>query len=115
MQLNALAILLPPIFVVAGYTEIKRRRIPNWLTVSGMVCGLAGAFIIGDLAGLKSSALGLLIGGGVFFPFCLMGVLGGGDLKLMAAVGAIVGVEDHAIWRVLYYTCFAGGALALVC
>ena len=42
----------------------------------------------------------------------LFGVLGGGDFKLMAAVGALVGFP--LILAVLYYTCLAGGAMALI-
>lgn len=109
---NPLYILLPPLFVIAGYTEMKSRRIPNFLTVGALICALAGAFITAGPEGLESSAIGMAIGGGVFLPFCLAGVLGGGDLKLMAAVGATLGYP--LVWSSLYYTCLAGGALGLL-
>ena len=107
-----LAILLPPLFGVAVYTEVKHRRIPNWLTGAAVVCALVGAAIVGGWEGAKCSLLGLVVGGGVFLPFCLIGAMGGGDFKLMASVGAIVGYPK--IWSTLYCTCLAGGALALL-
>ncbi|MEG2725548.1 MAG: A24 family peptidase, partial [Kiritimatiellia bacterium] len=84
-------LVLPLMFAVACYTEIRWRQIPNWLTIAGMGFGLGSAFIEGDGSGLLSASIGLAVGGGIFLPFCLMGVLGGGDMKLMAAVGAMVG------------------------
>lgn len=109
---NPLYILLPPLFIIAGYTEMKSRRIPNFLTIGAIICALSGALITAGPEGFRSSLIGLAIGGGVFLPFCLAGVLGGGDLKLMAAVGATLGYP--LVWSSLYYTCLAGGALALL-
>ncbi|NMA19949.1 MAG: peptidase A24 [Lentisphaerae bacterium] len=105
-------ILLPPLFALAGYWEVRSRRIPNWLTVSAMVCGLLAAPMTGGWPALKAALLGGLVGGGVFLPFFLLGVMGGGDFKLMTAVGVIVGYP--MVWSVLYFTCLSGGALALI-
>jgi len=102
---------LPFLLAVACYGEVKWRRIPNWLTILGMVLGLGSAFVEGWTTGLWYSFLGLAIGGGVFLPFCLMGVVGGGDMKLMAAVGAIVGYP--LVLRCLTDACMAGGILAI--
>ena len=110
--MNSLLIILPPAFIVAGYTEMKHRRIPNWLTVSTLLCGMAGSLILYGPEACKHSLIGLLIGGGVFLPFCLTGVLGGGDVKLMAAVGAVIG--HPMIWWALFYTIYAGGGLSLI-
>jgi len=105
-------VTLPILFAVACYGEIRWHRIPNWLTLAGMALGLGAGTITAGFAGLADSALGLVVGGGVFLPFCLMGVIGGGDMKLMAATGAILG------WPLVLYaltdTCMAGGLLALV-
>ncbi|MEG1552505.1 MAG: prepilin peptidase [Kiritimatiellia bacterium] len=105
-------LVLPLMFAVACYTEIRWRQIPNWLTIAGMGFGLGSAFIEGDGSGLLSASIGLAVGGGIFLPFCLMGVLGGGDMKLMAAVGAMVGWP--LILVALCHTCLAGGILAIV-
>ena len=64
-------IALPFLFAFAIYGEVLKRRIPNVLTLAAMAFGLGAALIENGLPGLKESALGLLIGGGVFLPFCL--------------------------------------------
>jgi len=104
-------VFLPLIYAVACYGEIREHRIPNWLTVGAMILGFGSAGITFGLPGLSDSALGLLVGGGVFLPFCLMGVVGGGDMKLMAATGAILGWPN--VLYALTDTCMAGGILAL--
>ncbi len=105
-------LLLPFLLAVACYTEIRWRRIPNWLTGAGALFGLGAALIDGGLSGGLSSLVGAAVGAGVFLPFCLMGTLGGGDMKLMGAVGAIVCWP--LILPALAHTCLAGGVLALI-
>lgn len=105
-------LLLPVPLVFACYSEIRFRRIPNWLTLAMMVFGLGAGLLEGDWAGLLDAFIGLAVGGGVFLPFCLMGALGGGDLKLMAGVGAMVGWP--LVLPALAHTCLAGGVLAIV-
>ena len=104
-------IALPVILAFACYGEIKARRIPNWLTLGSMALGLGAALIEGGGEGLTDSLLGLAVAGGLFLPFCLLGVVGGGDMKLMAAVGAITGWP--MVLRVLCNTCIAGGLIAV--
>ena len=103
--------VLPFLLAFACYGEIKSRRIPNWLTLGGIALGIGAAAIENGLEGLTDSALGLAIAGGLFLPFCLLGVVGGGDMKLMAAVGAITGWP--MVLRVLCDTCIAGGLIAV--
>ena len=81
------------------------------LILGGIVLGIGAAMIEGGVDGLTDSALGLAIAGGLFLPFCLLGVVGGGDMKLMAAVGAIVGWP--MVLRVVCNTCIAGGVIAV--
>ena len=104
-------IALPLILAYATYTEIKERRIPNWLTLGSIVLGLGAAAIEGGGPGLVDSALGMALAGGLFLPFCLLGVVGGGDMKLMAAAGAITGWPMAL--RVVCDTCVAGGLIAV--
>ena len=109
---NEAYILLPPLFCIAGYTEIKSHRIPNFATISVMVLALFSSFLCRGNEAFLSSLYGLLAGGGVLLPFCLAGVLGGGDFKLMAAVGAVVGWPF--ILPVMYFTALTGGIIAVI-
>lgn len=105
-------LLLPVPLAFACYSEIRWRRIPNWLTFAMMVFGLGAGLLEGDWPGARDALVGLAVGGGVFLPFCLMGALGGGDMKLMAGVGAMVGWP--LVLPALAQTCLAGGILAVV-
>ena len=72
-------------------TDVRTRRIPNLVCGLGMVTGLAINTIHGGGAGLLASASGLLLAVALLlFPFA-MGGLGGGDVKMMGAIGALLG------------------------
>lgn len=72
-------------------TDVLQGKIYNWVVAPAMLFGLAFSSIMHGLSGLLGSAGGLVLGGGLLFlPFALH-VLGGGDVKLAAAVGAICG------------------------
>ena len=111
MEMPIVFLVLPILFAIACYGEVKEHRIPNSLTIPCILLGLGAAGIEGGWYGLYDSFLGLAIAGGMFLPFCLLGVVGGGDMKLMAATGAIVGYP--LVLRVLVATCMAGGLLAV--
>lgn len=106
---HAAAILV----AVAGcVTDLRSRRIPNLLTF-GAAAGAAGYHFGGaGLAGLGLAAGGWLVGGLMFLPLFALRGLGGGDVKLMAALGAWLG-PGAAVWLALY-TALAGGVFALV-
>ena len=98
--------------VVACLMDLRSRRIPNWLTFGSAAAALGFHTVTAGLAGALSSGAGWLIGVLLFFlPFALGG-MGGGDLKLLAALGAWLG-PIPAVWLTLY-TGVAGGILALV-
>jgi len=95
----------------ACVTDLRTRRIPNILTFGAALAGLLFQFATGGVEALGQAALGWLLGAIVFLlPFALGG-LGGGDVKLIAALGAWLGPVD-AVWLVLY-TGVAGGVMAL--
>ncbi len=111
MEMPFVYLVLPLLFAIACYGEVKAHRIPNWLTLPAILLGLGAAAIDGGWELFYDAFLGCVIGGGMFLPFCLLGVVGGGDMKLMAATGAIVGYP--LVLRVLVSTCLGGGLLAV--
>lgn len=107
LQLLALISLL----AMAVTTDLKARRIPNAITLPGLLVGLSlGAL---EQGGLPSQALlgaGLALVAG--FPLFALGALGAGDVKLFAAVGAFVG--PGGLLSVLVYGGVAGGVITIV-
>jgi prepilin peptidase CpaA len=99
------------IAVVACVCDLRSRRIPNVLTLGAAAAGLAYHVSTGGFGGFQHSALGWLVGALVFIvPFALGG-MGGGDVKLLAALGAWIGPSD-AIWLALY-SAIAGGVMGI--
>ncbi len=105
----ALAMVLA---LIAGWTDWRSRRIPNWLTVPGLIVGIAANTVAGGWPGAKSSLLGAGLGLLVLLPFVLLRSLGAGDWKLAGAVGAFVGYRD--LPAVLVLSLFVAGGMALV-
>lgn len=97
---------------IGSVYDIRSSRIPNALTGSSIVIGLLLHLILGGWSQLAFAILSGLIGGGLFLFFFLMGGMGAGDVKLMAAVGALVGLGSLS--RVLIATVVVGGALAIL-
>jgi prepilin peptidase CpaA len=77
--------------VIAAGTDLRSRRIPNWLTVPGLLVGLAVNSALGRWGGLKTSLLGAGLGLLLLLPFVLLRSLGAGDWKLAGALGAFAG------------------------
>jgi prepilin peptidase CpaA len=97
--------------LIAGWTDWRSRRIPNWLTVPGFVIGVSANVLAGGLAGLKASLLGAGLGLLVLLPFVFLRSLGAGDWKLAGALGAFVGWE--ALVNLLMGSVFVAGIMAL--
>lgn len=91
--------------------DVKSARIPNWLTGGALVAGLFVRAWLTSWPGVEAGLVGVAIAGGVLFlPFLARGI-GGGDVKLMAAAGAWVGME-HAL-ALITATAIGGGFLAI--
>jgi prepilin peptidase CpaA len=91
--------------------DVRTGRIPNWFTYSGLIAGLLLRLGLSRWPGFRGGLLGVLVGGGLFYVLMMVGGMGGGDVKLMAAVSAWAGVAQ--IFLVLIATAIAGGILAL--
>ncbi len=103
-------ILLSVLLTVSVYMELKERRIPNYLTFPAMACGLLLGYIPGGVT-LMSSVAGFGLGFGILFVFYLFGGMGGGDVKLMGAVGALMGYP--LIVPTVVNTAVIGGVMAI--
>ncbi len=109
MQLTYFAVALA---ALACITDMRSRRIPNVLTFGATIAAIAlHAFVMG-MPGLVFSATGWLVGTALFFPFFALGGLGGGDVKLLGAIGACLGVP--VVVFVGLYSAIAGGILAVI-
>ena len=110
---GVVAVLLAMVLAAAVY-DVRYRRIPNWLTLAGILAGVAlNGFLDQGRPGLfVSSLLGLAIAFGLYFVLYALRAMGAGDVKLMAAVGAIVGWPDW--FGVFIVTAIIGGIMALL-
>jgi prepilin peptidase CpaA len=105
--------LLMAVVLGAAVYDVRYRRIPNWLSVGGVLLGLAlNTFLYQGWPGLRLSLEGLGVGFGVYFVLYALRAMGAGDVKLMAAVGAIVGWRDW--FGTFVITAIIGGAMALM-
>ncbi|MBM3270539.1 MAG: prepilin peptidase [Candidatus Sericytochromatia bacterium] len=110
---------LVPILLVASYTDWRWQKIFNWLTFPAILAGFAvsatAGALSGGLGGAGRQALSSLQGFGflalIFLVMALLGGMKGGDLKLMAAVGAWLGWPLSV--QALLYVAICGGVFAL--
>ena len=97
----------------AAVYDVRYRRIPNWLTVGGVLLGLAlNAFLYQGWPGLRFSLPGFGLGFGVYFLLYVLRAMGAGDVKLMAAVGAVVGWQNW--FGIFVITAIIGGLMAMI-
>jgi len=97
------------VLAVATFTDLRNRRIPNWLVLPFLLLGLVVSTWQHGWHGLGQSsagfALGILLYGFLFF----MGGMGAGDVKLAAAIGAWIGPSQ--LFFALVVTAMAGGIM----
>ena len=106
------AVAVAAITLIASDTDFRSRRIPNVLTLPALLAAFVAHAIAGGWPGVQQTLLGAVVAGGILLPGWLMGWMGAGDVKLMAAVGAWLS------WPVsltaTLASLIAGGAFALV-
>jgi prepilin peptidase CpaA len=97
--------------LVATVVDIRERRIPNLLTGSMAAVGLALAATGWSGVSVGASLAGMVAGLLLMLPGHALGATGAGDVKFMAAVGAVLGI--HVIVNAFLFTALAGGVLAI--
>lgn len=107
-----LIILMISCITIALVEDLRRMKIPNWVTFPTMTLALTYHTLTSGLNGLLFSAGGLALGLGLFILPYALGGMGAGDVKLMAALGAIVGPRGILIASIL--TILAGSVYGLI-
>ena len=97
--------------VIGAVYDVRSRRVPNLLTLPSILFGLLLHLSLGGWRQLGSSAAAGLICGLIFLVFHLAGGMGGGDVKLITAVGCIAGLPSTGY--LLIFTALAGGVMAI--
>jgi len=107
-----IAVPVVALCLVATALDLRTRRIPNLLTASAFVLALLAHLVARGTPGLLDAALGGLVAGGLMLPGWLLRWKGGGDVKLVAATGAWLGLDQGLLAAL--FALIAGGLVALV-
>jgi len=105
-------LLLAGLLIISSITDLRSRRISNWLTYSTMGAGIFYYSVTLGLAGFMHSVEGLFLGLALLIGVYLLGGMGAGDVKLLAAVGSLLG--PMAVFEAFLGTALAGGIYALI-
>jgi len=105
-------LVLGGVLLAAAVTDIRYGKVYNSLTYPAAIAGVLYHALSPVGLGLTAAAAGAAAGGGVLFLFYVYRIVNGGDVKLMAAVGAWCGTP--MIWDCLVAACFAGAALSVL-
>ncbi len=117
IQMSVLGLVL----IIAAITDLRTGKVFNWLTYPSILLGILLSVVlsmtveggVGTAAGFEATMVGF---GVAFLPFVLikaMGGMGGGDVKLMGAVGAI-GADWRLSISAMFYALIVGAVLALI-
>jgi leader peptidase (prepilin peptidase)/N-methyltransferase len=114
---TALYAILCSALIVITFIDLDFQIIPDVITLPGILIGIvAGSLLMPDpfirdsLLGFKAAAIGFLAGGGLFYAIAVLsrGGMGGGDIKMMAMVGGLMG------WKSVLLTIFLGSLTGAV-
>jgi prepilin peptidase CpaA len=100
------------VLAVATFTDLRSRRIPNWLTIPFLVLGFVVPVWFEGKQGLLMSVEGFGLGTLIYGLLFWMGGMGMGDVKLVAAIGAWIG--PHQLFLATLITAMAGGIIVLI-
>lgn len=107
----AIRLSLLLLVLVAAVYDFRFRRIPNWLNASGLVLGFGLNLLLFQSKGLAIAGEGLLLAAAVYLPLYLLRGMGAGDVKLMAAIGSLVGPWPW--FQIFLATAILGGVAAV--
>jgi len=96
----------------ATIEDLARRTISNWICLAALLAGFLCQALAYGWWGLALALAGAAAGFGIFLMFYLLGGMGGGDVKLMAGFGAMLGASR--LLEAAFWTALVGGVLAAV-
>ena len=103
---------LIPLAVIIAYHDVRYRRIPNPFVLATLAAGVSMNAIVGGTQGLYSSVTGFALAFVLMFLLHIFGAMGAGDVKLFAAIGAVIGA--HLVVPTFLVVVLTGGLLAVV-
>jgi prepilin peptidase CpaA len=99
--------------LLATREDLRTRKVPNLLTGSAFLLGLAVHLVMGGPQGLLGALAAGVLAGAILLPGWLLKFMGAGDVKLMAAIGAWLGSPRLALYAALF-SLVAGGIISVV-
>lgn len=112
LQITPHSLMLPLVLaVIMALGDVRTRRIPNYLTLSGALAGLLFQTMVSGWPGLLQGLGGLALGFGLMLPLYIFGGIGAGDVKALAALGAWL--TPWTSLSLFFYMAVAGGIIGL--
>jgi len=95
----AKAMVMTAILIIISFIDLRHRIIHDFMVIIAIMMGIL--FVIITRAKLSDTILGMIVGGGILFLLALIpNAMGGGDIKLMFAMGAFLGL-NRTLWAIL--------------
>jgi prepilin peptidase CpaA len=105
-------VLLLIVVLAAAVYDVRYRRIPNWISVGGIALGVLSNSLRYGIPGLLFALAGFALGFGLYFLLYVIHAMGAGDVKLMGAIGALVGWKN---WIAIFViAAIVGGIMAMI-
>lgn len=105
------ALIFIPLVLSITYADVRYRRIPNKQVLTILLCGIALNAFFGAWPGFLASLLGMAIAFGLMLTLHVLGTMGAGDVKLFAAIGAVLG--SSLVLQTFVIVALTGGVLAI--
>lgn len=112
---GAVLTLLSTVLLIVSCIDLAHTIVPDSITLPGILVGLAASLVLTPV-GLRDAVIGMGLGGGLFFLIAVLshGGMGGGDIKLIAMIGAFLGWQAVLVTIFMGALCGAGVGLVLM-